>query len=107
MVVFFDSDFEPKAWHIFLIYQAVNILILLYNIFLMKRTSWIHDVGCMSIVSPMYNMLIVVSQLSSPSVYSSSSPSPVQRGHQVTTPALSFGPTSSTTPGGAPMESSS
>lgn len=49
MVVFFNPDFEPQAWHIFLIYQAVNILILLYNIFLMKRTSWIHDVGCMSI----------------------------------------------------------
>ncbi|PKY00619.1 amino acid transporter [Aspergillus campestris IBT 28561] len=45
MVVFFNPDFEPQAWHIFLIYQAVNILILLYNIYLMKRTSWIHDVG--------------------------------------------------------------
>jgi choline transport protein len=27
-------------------FQALNVLFLTYNIFLMKRTAWIHDVGC-------------------------------------------------------------
>ncbi|KAF9887402.1 hypothetical protein FE257_010257 [Aspergillus nanangensis] len=45
IVVFFNPDFQPQKWHFFLIYQAVNILILIYNIFLLRKMPWIHDVG--------------------------------------------------------------
>lgn len=44
--LFFNPDTEVPAWQYFLFYQATNILILLYNIYLLRRTNWIHDVGC-------------------------------------------------------------
>ena len=46
VVVFFDDSYAPKAWHIFLMYQALNFIILLYNITLLKRTMWAMDFGC-------------------------------------------------------------
>ena len=46
MVIYNDPTYESRTWHSFLIYQTANIVVLLYNIFAMKRTSWIHDVGC-------------------------------------------------------------
>ncbi|CAG8918033.1 unnamed protein product [Penicillium salamii] len=45
MVVYNDPTYNSRTWHAFLIYQTANIAVLLYNIFAMKRTSWIHDVG--------------------------------------------------------------
>ncbi|KAH8725196.1 amino acid/polyamine transporter I [Phaeosphaeriaceae sp. PMI808] len=45
MMVFWSPEFEPKQWHAFLLYQGANSMILLYNIYLLKRTIWIHDVG--------------------------------------------------------------
>ncbi|KAK1691140.1 amino acid/polyamine transporter I [Colletotrichum godetiae] len=42
---YLDSTYIPEAWHIFLVFQAFNIVFTAYNIFLMKRTAWIHDVG--------------------------------------------------------------
>ncbi|KAH8678445.1 amino acid/polyamine transporter I [Xylariales sp. PMI_506] len=43
MAVFFHPDYVPQAWHTFLIYQGINFLVLLYNIFLLKHTLWIHS----------------------------------------------------------------
>ncbi|KAJ5342271.1 hypothetical protein N7541_011395 [Penicillium brevicompactum] len=45
MIIYNDPTYESRTWHSFLIYQSANIVVLLYNIFAMKRTSWIHDVG--------------------------------------------------------------
>ncbi|KAF9889608.1 hypothetical protein FE257_007116 [Aspergillus nanangensis] len=45
MVVFWHPDYVPQPWHYFLIYQAINGLVLLYNITLLKRSLWIHDVA--------------------------------------------------------------
>ncbi|KAJ5325767.1 uncharacterized protein N7506_008869 [Penicillium brevicompactum] len=47
MIIYNDPTYESRTWHSFLIYQTANIVVLLYNILAMKRTSWIHDVGCM------------------------------------------------------------
>ncbi|ODM23285.1 hypothetical protein SI65_00874 [Aspergillus cristatus] len=40
-----NPEYESQRWHYFLIYQAANIIILLYNVFAVRRTSWIHDLG--------------------------------------------------------------
>ncbi|KAF7718131.1 Amino acid transporter [Penicillium ucsense] len=45
MVLFFDPEFTAHPWHYFLIYQAVNLLFLLNNIFILRRVPWIHNVG--------------------------------------------------------------
>jgi len=46
MATFFNPSYVAETWHAFLLYQAANLLILVYNIYLLKRSMWIHDVGC-------------------------------------------------------------
>ena len=48
MSIFWNPDYVPQAWHAFLIYQASNFLVLLYNIYLLRRTMWLHDLACKS-----------------------------------------------------------
>lgn len=43
---YFIDGYAPATWHYFLVFQALNTLFVLYNIYAIKRTSWIHDVGC-------------------------------------------------------------
>lgn len=38
--------YVAKSWHAFLLYQAANALILGYNIYLLRRTLWVHDLAC-------------------------------------------------------------
>ncbi|GKT48205.1 choline transport protein [Colletotrichum spaethianum] len=45
LAAYLDQTYMPETWHIFLIFQAFNVVFTAYNIFLMKRTAWIHDVG--------------------------------------------------------------
>ncbi|OJJ36973.1 hypothetical protein ASPWEDRAFT_58694 [Aspergillus wentii DTO 134E9] len=45
IAIFWCPSYSPQPWHYFLIYQAVNGLVLLYNITLLKRSLWIHDVS--------------------------------------------------------------
>ncbi|KAG2420476.1 hypothetical protein HFD88_000088 [Aspergillus terreus] len=45
VVVFWNPDYVPQPWHYFLIYQAINGLVLIYNILLLKRSLWVHDVS--------------------------------------------------------------
>lgn len=40
------DDYKPEAWHYFMVYQALNVTLLLYNLLLLKKTLWIHDIGC-------------------------------------------------------------
>lgn len=45
----FVEGYVAQAWHYFLVYQAINITVLLFNIFGLKRMLWVHDVGCTSL----------------------------------------------------------
>ncbi|KAB8238978.1 amino acid/polyamine transporter I [Aspergillus alliaceus] len=44
IVLFYNSDYHSQPWHYFLIYQSVNGLVLLYNITLLKKSLWFHDI---------------------------------------------------------------
>lgn len=44
----FYNGFQASAWQLFLISQALNVISLLYNLFLLKKTHWIHDAACKS-----------------------------------------------------------
>ena len=46
MVVFWNQGYVAQPWHAFLIYQAINVLVLVYNMYLLRRTMWIHDLAC-------------------------------------------------------------
>ncbi|KAK5987877.1 Choline transport protein [Cladobotryum mycophilum] len=37
------TGYVPESWHLFLMYQAANAFATMYNLFLLKRTNWIHD----------------------------------------------------------------
>lgn len=45
----FYNGFQASAWQLFLISQGLNVLCLLYNLFLLKKTHWIHDAACKSL----------------------------------------------------------
>lgn len=42
---FWNPGYTVETWHVFLIFQAMNFLMVMYNIFLLKRTIWLQDVG--------------------------------------------------------------
>ncbi|KAM6517510.1 hypothetical protein FSOLCH5_008473 [Fusarium solani] len=42
---YYSNDYTPKNWHYFLVFQALNIAIHIYNLLLLKKTIWIHEVG--------------------------------------------------------------
>jgi choline transport protein len=42
----FYNGYQANSWQLFLISQALNGFALLYNLFLLKRTQWIHDAAC-------------------------------------------------------------
>ncbi|KAL3293877.1 amino acid transporter [Colletotrichum asianum] len=44
-------NYIPETWHIFLLFQAFNFAFTAYNIFLMKRTAWIHDLGSFFVIT--------------------------------------------------------
>lgn len=58
LVSLYHTGFETKNWHVFLIYQAMALLVLLYNMFALKWTPWTHYIGCKS-----SNCLAVLSSL--------------------------------------------
>lgn len=43
---FLNPGYVAHGWHTFLIFQTCNVAFTAYNIFLMKRTPWIHQLGC-------------------------------------------------------------
>ncbi|KAK7420837.1 hypothetical protein QQZ08_010238 [Neonectria magnoliae] len=45
LATFLHPNYAIESWHVFLIFQLMNIIFVLYNMFLIKRTMWIHDVG--------------------------------------------------------------
>ncbi|KAK6207120.1 hypothetical protein LQW54_007437 [Pestalotiopsis sp. IQ-011] len=45
MVAFFDANYVAQPWHTFLLYQAFNLCVLLYNIFVLRHTLWIHTLA--------------------------------------------------------------
>lgn len=46
LVSVYIPTYVPHTWHIFLVYEAIGLMILLFNIFALKRAPWIHNIGC-------------------------------------------------------------
>lgn len=43
VLVHFDTSYIPKPWHVFLIYQAVNAVCLIHNIFALRKSMWVFN----------------------------------------------------------------
>ena len=46
MIAFYDTSYTIKRWHTFLSYELLNLVVLVYNIFCLKRAPWTHNIGC-------------------------------------------------------------
>ena len=46
MIAFYNPSYKLERWHIFLSYQVLNVIVLTYNVFFLKKTPWTHKVGC-------------------------------------------------------------
>ena len=46
MVAFYDTSYSIERWQTFLSYQVLNVVILVYNVFGLKRAPWTHNIGC-------------------------------------------------------------
>ena len=46
MAIHFNPDYAPEAWHYFLVFLCLNLVMCLHNIFTLKKTMWIYDVAC-------------------------------------------------------------
>ncbi|KFY29440.1 hypothetical protein V493_02357 [Pseudogymnoascus sp. VKM F-4281 (FW-2241)] len=45
IVVFYNNAFVIERWHSFLIYQALNVSVLVYNLFILPKAAWTHNIG--------------------------------------------------------------
>ncbi|EHK18240.1 uncharacterized protein TRIVIDRAFT_44930 [Trichoderma virens Gv29-8] len=55
----FYSGYKANAWQLFLISQGLNLFSLAYNLFLLKRTRWIHDAAFFLTLSTFLTISIV------------------------------------------------
>ncbi|KAK1767913.1 amino acid/polyamine transporter I [Phialemonium atrogriseum] len=56
--IFYNPGFEAPPWQYFLFFQATNIAILVHNILMQRRTSWIHDVGFIFSLTSFFVILV-------------------------------------------------
>lgn len=49
------SGYVPQTWHVSLVYQALALFAMLYNLFILKRNPWTHSVGCEYFLSSPYD----------------------------------------------------
>lgn len=49
LVATYSPSFVQHSWHVFLIYEGVALVVLAYNLFALKRTPWVHEIGCKSV----------------------------------------------------------
>ncbi|KAL4927105.1 putative choline transport protein [Aspergillus undulatus] len=45
IIIRWRESYEAQTWHYFLVYQALNALIVVYNMFLTNRTLWLYNIG--------------------------------------------------------------
>ena len=51
MAAFNIPSYKIEPWHVFLCYQALNIVTVLYNLYALNRAPWTHNIGCRLISS--------------------------------------------------------
>lgn len=45
-VVYYHPSYAPQRWHLFLLYQGFNVLVMCYNVWGLRRTTWLINFGC-------------------------------------------------------------
>ncbi|THY06140.1 amino acid transporter [Aureobasidium pullulans] len=45
IISFYLPSYAPEAWHYFLVYQAIHLVLFIYNLFALVKTPWVHNLG--------------------------------------------------------------
>lgn len=56
---YYVKPYSPKSWHYALVFQALNLLLLLYNIFVLVKARWTHNIGCKFLSSAIYQSVLI------------------------------------------------
>ncbi|KAK6835475.1 hypothetical protein RU639_002169 [Aspergillus parasiticus] len=51
IIIRWRPEYQPETWHYFLVYQAMNAVMVLYNIFLTNKTLWVYNLGFLLSIS--------------------------------------------------------
>ena len=46
LVAFHTPWYTIERWHTFMLYQANNVITILYNVFVLRWAPWTHNIGC-------------------------------------------------------------
>ncbi|KAJ9644148.1 hypothetical protein H2199_004016 [Coniosporium tulheliwenetii] len=66
VATFFHPNYLFERWHIFLEFQAFNVMFLLFNIYIIERAQWIHTVGFVGSIIAVVVIFITCLATSSP-----------------------------------------
>lgn len=94
IVMHWQPEYEPRAWHYFLIYEAANVAMIIYNIFLTGRTMFLGNIGgrFWLILPFLANAALILYQLFSLSAATLSLPYFVPSERRRLPPPLRYGP---------------
>ncbi|KAI9842349.1 MAG: hypothetical protein M1838_003165 [Thelocarpon superellum] len=45
VIAYYHPEYTIQRWHVFLMYQGLNIFVVAYNTLLLRRAPWTHDIG--------------------------------------------------------------
>ncbi|KAL4741256.1 amino acid/polyamine transporter I [Aspergillus similis] len=45
IIIRWQPTYQPQSWHYFLVYQLFNILVVVYNTYLVNKTLWMYNIG--------------------------------------------------------------
>ncbi|KAE8385571.1 amino acid/polyamine transporter I [Aspergillus alliaceus] len=71
IVIRWQPEYQPQTWHYFLVYQAMNALMVVYNIFLTNKTLWVYNLGFLLSLSTFLAITITCPARSSTQIDSS------------------------------------
>ncbi|EXJ86696.1 hypothetical protein A1O3_03649 [Capronia epimyces CBS 606.96] len=66
VAVIWNPGYLPHTWHYFLIYQMLSFVLLLSNIFVVKRAPWMHDIGFYLTLTSFFVILVTCVSRSDP-----------------------------------------
>ncbi|OOF91563.1 hypothetical protein ASPCADRAFT_9487 [Aspergillus carbonarius ITEM 5010] len=71
VVIRWQPSYEAKSWHYFLVYQLMNAIMVIYNIFLTNKTLWVYNLGFILSISTFLAIIITCPVRSSAKVNTS------------------------------------
>ncbi|EAU32129.1 predicted protein [Aspergillus terreus NIH2624] len=59
IVIRWQPTYEAKAWHLFLVYELFNAVVVVYNIFLTNKTLWVYNAGWHTVILSLATFIVI------------------------------------------------